>query len=344
MLRSERPAVGCGPSPGVGRGMGSSPGLADRPLTAPVVVACPCPRGLEDHAWARISPPAAQGGASVIADLEGHPPPAPDRGARAKDARNLRVHPGRSRQLLGRRHLDDPRPLVRTHRVARRRPDPLHRGQERLRPVVFVELEVDHHVPRVVHRPEDTVPADAGTGATGGVAVERLLPDVVTRYGMLDAKDDHAPEPPWGLGKEPLGSCLCLRRPQGSQNRRQPTSVPAPNRYTGSALSSRTAYTAISALVLASSFLRMLLTWCSTVRRLRKSCAAIWSLDSPRLTRRATSCSRRLRVAALADRAGTALPRLLSRAAARSAAGRAPSPARTASAVRASRTASSGLP
>src|SRR2546430_2719455 len=41
----------------------------------------------------------------------------------------------------------------------------------------------------------------------------------------------------------------------------------------------------------------MLVTWCSTVRGLRKRRTAIWSLERPRPTRRATSSSRRLRPA-----------------------------------------------
>ena len=49
-----------------------------------------------------------------------------------------------------------------------------------------------HDGVRIVLGAEDTVPTDAGSLAIGGIGVERTLPGLVVRNGMLDPYDDHA--------------------------------------------------------------------------------------------------------------------------------------------------------
>jgi hypothetical protein len=63
--------------------------------------------------------------------------------------------------------------------------------QERFSLARAVELQVNYDEIEVVLWPKDLVPANAGSLAVRGVAIECLLPSLEVRNGVLDPYDWH---------------------------------------------------------------------------------------------------------------------------------------------------------
>lgn len=89
------------------------------------------------------------------------------------------------------RRLDDPCLRIRYEGSLHAAPNGAHRIEKCFGLVRGVELEIDHHVVRVVCGSKDPMPADAGSLAADGVAVEGALPFLIVMDRMLDAQDGH---------------------------------------------------------------------------------------------------------------------------------------------------------
>ncbi len=85
-------------------------------------------------------------------------------------------------------NFDDPRPRIPYLDAT---PQPLQRGPKGLRLLQAVELEVDHHIVWIIHRPHDLVAPHSRTLAAQRIAVKRLLSTGVTGNAVLDAQYGH---------------------------------------------------------------------------------------------------------------------------------------------------------
>ena len=75
------------------------------------------------------------------------------------------------------------------------RPDLPHPSEEGLRFALGVELQVDHHLIRIVHPPVDLVATHPRPLPPCGVTVEGLLPTIEVRDPMFYSKDRHLDPP-----------------------------------------------------------------------------------------------------------------------------------------------------
>jgi len=74
--------------------------------------------------------------------------------------------------------LDDPRLWIPHDRAFHASPHPAHRSKKGFRLASSLELQIDHHVVRFIHRARDLVVADTRLFAIDGIVVEGLLPNV----------------------------------------------------------------------------------------------------------------------------------------------------------------------